>query len=173
MTLTRLNGGSERGNSLRLLLIGDRTDVSQRGMQSLSIVKRRQVVLATCGIRSPNEALENTQSRLLLLADSREEEYNRKPSPAHLYKVVTYTVHRILTCINRLTGLCLQSLHHRFVAGQNRTPPLSCWGRWQTLPGARPNSWQKTRSSLSNLSSSGDRCYVLPVPKRTGCSWFF
>ncbi len=31
-------------------------------------------VLATCGIRSPDEAFENTQSRLLLLADSEEEE---------------------------------------------------------------------------------------------------
>jgi putative transposase len=37
-------------------------------------------------------------------------------SPAHLHKGVTYTVHGILTCIKRLTGLCLQSLHHRFVA---------------------------------------------------------
>src|SRR5215813_8953389 len=27
-----------------------------------------------------------------------------------------YTVLGILTCIRRLTGLCLQSLHHRFVA---------------------------------------------------------
>jgi putative transposase len=37
-------------------------------------------------------------------------------SPAHLHKGVTYTVHGILTFIKRLTGLCLQSLHHRFVA---------------------------------------------------------
>jgi hypothetical protein len=34
------------------------------------------VVLATCGIRPPVEALENTQSHLLLLADFEEEEYN-------------------------------------------------------------------------------------------------
>ncbi len=73
-------------------------------------------VLATCGIRPPDEAFENTQSYLLLLADSEEEEYNLKHSPAHLHKGVTYTVHAILTCIKRLTGLCLQSLHHRFVA---------------------------------------------------------
>src|ERR1700730_5998868 len=44
MTLTRFCGASERGNSLHLLLIGDRTEVSQRGMQSLSIVKRLQVL---------------------------------------------------------------------------------------------------------------------------------
>jgi len=31
-------------------------------------------VLATCGIRPPDKAFENTQSRLLLLADSEEEE---------------------------------------------------------------------------------------------------
>src|SRR5260370_25261945 len=42
MTLTRFGGVSERGSSLHLLLIGDRTDASQRGMQSLSIVKRLQ-----------------------------------------------------------------------------------------------------------------------------------
>jgi putative transposase len=50
------------------------------------------------------------------LADSEEEAYNRKRSLAHLHKGVTYTVLGILTCIRRLTGLCLQSLHHRFVA---------------------------------------------------------
>src|SRR5712692_686539 len=44
LTLTRFCGVSERGNSLGLLLIGGRTDISQRGMQSLSIVKRLQVL---------------------------------------------------------------------------------------------------------------------------------
>ncbi len=73
-------------------------------------------VLATCGIRPSDEAFENTQSRLLFLAEFAEEEYNLKHSPAHLHKGVTYTVHGFLTCIKRLTGLCLQSLHHRFVA---------------------------------------------------------
>jgi hypothetical protein len=72
-------------------------------------------VLATCQIRSPNEAFENTQSHLLLLADSEEEEYNLKQSPAHLRKGVMYTVHGILTFIKQLTDVCLQSLHHRFV----------------------------------------------------------
>ena len=43
-------------------------------------------MVATCGIRQSNEAFENTQSRLLLLADSEEEAYNLKPSPAHLHK---------------------------------------------------------------------------------------
>jgi putative transposase len=51
----------------------------------------------------------------LILVDSEEEEYNLKQSPAHLYKEVTYTVHKILTFINRLTDFCLQSLHYRFV----------------------------------------------------------
>src|SRR5713226_9847646 len=37
-------------------------------------------------------------------------------SPAHLHKGVTYTMHGILTFIKRLTGLCLQSLHHCLVA---------------------------------------------------------
>ena len=73
-------------------------------------------VLATCQIRSPNEAFESTQSRHLLLADFEEEEYNLKQSPAHLHKGVAHTVHKILTFIKRLTDVCLKSLHHRFVA---------------------------------------------------------
>jgi hypothetical protein len=56
----------------------------------------------------------NTQSRLLLHADS-EEEYNLEQSPAHLHNGVMYTVHGILAFIKRLTGLCLQMLHHHFV----------------------------------------------------------
>jgi Domain of unknown function (DUF5615) len=43
-------------------------------------------VLATCGIRRPEWAYENTQSRLLLLANSLEEVYNLKHLPAHLHK---------------------------------------------------------------------------------------
>jgi putative transposase len=73
-------------------------------------------VLATCGIRPPIEAFENTQSHFLLLAHFEEEEYNLKHSLAHLHKGVTYTLHEILTFIKRLTGLCLQSLHYHFVA---------------------------------------------------------
>ncbi len=41
-------------------------------------------VLATCSIRPPDKAFENTQSRLLLLVDSKEEEYNLMHSSAHL-----------------------------------------------------------------------------------------
>ena len=74
------------------------------------------VVLATCGIRLPDKACENSQLCLLLLAGSVEEEYNLKRSSAHLHKGVTYTVHGMLTIIKRLTGLCLQSLHHCFIA---------------------------------------------------------
>jgi len=72
-------------------------------------------VLATCGIRAPVEPFGNSSSRYLLLADSVEEEYNRKHSPAQLHKGVTYTVHGILTFFKQLIGLCFQSLHHRFV----------------------------------------------------------
>jgi len=72
-------------------------------------------VLAICGSRMPIEAFENTQSYLLLLAHFEEEEYNRKHSLAHLHKGVMCTVQRILTFIKRLPGLCLRSLHHRFV----------------------------------------------------------
>jgi len=48
-------------------------------------------VLATCGIQSPDEAFENTQQRLLLLAGSEEGAYNLKLSLAHLLKGVIYT----------------------------------------------------------------------------------
>jgi hypothetical protein len=73
-------------------------------------------MLATCDIQPPDEAFENTQSHHLLLVDSEEEEYNLKHSSFYLHKGVMYTVHGILTFIKRLTGLCLQSLHHCFVA---------------------------------------------------------
>ncbi len=73
-------------------------------------------VLATCGIRPPDEVFKNTRLRLLLLADPEEEEYHRKQLYAHLLKGVMYTVQRILTCIKRSIGLCLQSLHRRFSA---------------------------------------------------------
>jgi hypothetical protein len=86
------------------------------GQLSPSDFMVRSPVLATCGIQPSNEAFENSQSRLLLLADSKQEEYNLKQSPAHLHKGVTYTVHKILTFIKRLTDFYLQSLHHRFVA---------------------------------------------------------
>ena len=52
---------------------------------------------------------------LLLLAYSREEEYNLKHASAHLYKGGMDTVQRILIFITRLTRFCLQSLHHRYV----------------------------------------------------------
>ena len=44
VTLTRFCGAGERGNSLDLLLIHDRTDIAQRGMQPLSIVKNLQIL---------------------------------------------------------------------------------------------------------------------------------
>jgi hypothetical protein len=74
------------------------------------------VVLATCDIRPPNEAFESTFPHLLQLADSPEEEYNRNAFICSFSKGVIDTLHGILTFIKRLTGLCLQSLQHRFVA---------------------------------------------------------
>jgi hypothetical protein len=81
-------------------------------------------MIATCGIRSPVEAFENTQSRLLLLAGSEEGECNLKLALAHLLKGVIYTVLGILTYIKRLTSVRLQSLHQRFVA----------WTKPETIP---------------------------------------
>jgi hypothetical protein len=94
-------------------------------------------VLATCGIRRPELACENTSCCLLLLADSREEEYNRKHASAHLYTWGMDTVQRILTFITRLTRFCLQSLHHRYVT-------------W-TIPG--PTSLLGTLTDLSRSKS--------------------
>jgi len=73
-------------------------------------------VLATCGIRLPDKAFENSQLCLLLLAGSVEEEYNLSNHLLIFTRGVTYTVHGMLTIIKRLTGLCLQSLHHCFIA---------------------------------------------------------
>jgi hypothetical protein len=39
VTLLRFGGALERGNSLQVLLIGDRVDIAERIMQSLSMVK--------------------------------------------------------------------------------------------------------------------------------------
>ena len=55
----------------------------------IEILLERGPVLATCGIRSQVEAFDNTLSRLLLVADSEEGEYNRKRLLAHLHKGVT------------------------------------------------------------------------------------
>jgi hypothetical protein len=85
-------------------------------------------VLATCGIRPPDESFENTQSPLLLLADFEEEEDHLKHSPAHLYKGGTSTVHGILTSIKRMTSLCLQSLHHRFLDWTKPSTPFLVLG---------------------------------------------
>jgi hypothetical protein len=113
--------------------------------------------LATYQIRSPNEAFENTQSRLLLLADSEEEEYNLKQSPAHLHKGVTYTVHKILTFIKGLTDFCLQSLHCSFVLSTKPDTTSLLLRYCQTLSEASQNSWLKTHSFESLSSSSVDR----------------
>jgi hypothetical protein len=75
----------------------------------------KKAVLATCGIRRPELACENTSCCLLLLADSREEAYHLKHASAHLDKGGMDTVQRILTFITRLTRFCLQSLHHRYI----------------------------------------------------------
>jgi len=72
-------------------------------------------VLATCGIRPPELPCENPSCCLLLLADSPEDEYNRKHASAHLYQGGMDTVQRILTFVTCLTRLCLRSLHHCFV----------------------------------------------------------
>ena len=73
------------------------------------------VVLATCHIRPLNQVFESTFPCLSQLADSPEEEYNRNAFIYSSSKGVTYTVHRILLFIKRLTRLCLQPLHHRFI----------------------------------------------------------
>src|SRR5215469_8258790 len=82
-------------------------------------------VLATSGIRRPELAWENTSCCLLLLADSQEEEYNRKHVSAQVYKGGMDIVQRILTFIARLTRFCLQSLHHRYVTWT--TPGSTQW----------------------------------------------
>jgi hypothetical protein len=65
---------------------------------------------------SAGEAFESTPFHRSLLADSSEEEYNLKPCICSSSPRGMDTVKGILTFITRLTELCLQSLHHRYVA---------------------------------------------------------
>jgi len=83
---------------------------------STQALAAKPVVLATCGIHRPELGYEDTSFCLLFLADSSEEEYNRKHSLAHLHKGGMDTVQRILTFVTWLTRFCLRSFHHRFVA---------------------------------------------------------
>ena len=72
-------------------------------------------MLATCDIRQPELALENTSCCRLLLADHSKLEYNLRHYFAQLHIGVIDTLHGILTFFKRLIGLYLQSLHYRFV----------------------------------------------------------
>jgi hypothetical protein len=72
-------------------------------------------VLATYHIRPLNQAFKSTFTCLSQLADSPEEEYNRNAFICSISEGEIDTLHGILTFIKRLTGLCLQSLHHRFI----------------------------------------------------------
>ena len=74
-----------------------------------------RVVLATCGIRRPKLACENTSAGPLLLADFPSKEYNLRHSLAYLDKGVPDTVQSILPFVTKLTRLCHESLHHRFI----------------------------------------------------------
>ena len=58
VTLTRFGGGSERENSVHLLLRSDRTDRAQRGVHLLSSVKHLQVLKDyLAGLRPAREGL--------------------------------------------------------------------------------------------------------------------
>ncbi len=67
------------------------------------------------------------------------------------------TVQGILTFIKWLTGVCLQSLHYRFVAWTKPDTTLLLLGTLTDLPGASPNWWQKTHCSDSSFSSCADK----------------
>jgi len=71
---------------------------------------------------SAGEAFESTPFHRSLLADSSEEEYNLKPCICSSSPRGMDTVKGILTFITRLTELCLQSLHHRYVAWTKPEP---------------------------------------------------
>src|SRR5213078_592607 len=53
------------------------------------------------------------------------------------HKGVTYTVHRILTFITRLTSFCLQSFHHRFVGWTKPSHAALILGTLTDLPKSR------------------------------------
>ncbi len=72
-------------------------------------------MLATYHICPLNQAFESAFPHLLQLANSPEEEENRNAFICSFSKGVIDTLHGILTFIKRLPGLCLQSLHSRFI----------------------------------------------------------
>src|SRR5215472_9373362 len=61
------------------------------------------------------------------------------------------TVHRILTFVTCMTRLCLQSLHHHFVAWSKPDTTSLLLLTLTDLPGASPNRWQKTRGSRQQV----------------------
>jgi hypothetical protein len=114
------------------------------------IRKLFQPVLATCGIRRPELAHENIQSRLLLLADSPTKEYNHKHSLAHLYQGGMSTVQRILTFVTGLTRFCLQSLHHRYVTWTKPDTTSLLLGTLTDQARSKSELVAKTHSAVSN-----------------------
>src|SRR5436305_10114079 len=86
-------------------------------------------VLATCGIRRPELAYEDTQSCLLFLANFPEKVYNLRHSPAQLHKggwilckAFSSSSCSWYACVfdRSITATSLGSI---------QTPPPSCWGR--------------------------------------------
>jgi hypothetical protein len=75
---------------------------------------KSRAVLATSPIRPLNQAFQHTFTCLSQLAASSEEEDKRNAFICSFSEGEIDTVHGILPFIKRLTGLCLQSLHHRF-----------------------------------------------------------
>ena len=89
------------------------------------------------------------------------------------HKGVTYTVHGILTFIKRLTGFCLKSLHHRFVAWTKPSTTALILGTLTDL--ARSKSELVAENALLRQQLIILRRQVKrpACTKRTGCSWFF
>jgi hypothetical protein len=108
-------------------------------------------VLATCGIRPPDKALEKTQSSLLLLADS---ERGRVPSNAFTRSSLQMGNVRCAWDSQPSSSGYLQSLHHRARRLDKPNPPLSWLWTLTDLPRASLNSWQKTHFSESLSLSS-------------------
>jgi hypothetical protein len=119
--------------------------VSEIGLQCF------KPVLATNPIRPLNQAFKHTFTCLSQLAASSEEEDKRNAFICSFSEGEIDALHGILTFIKRLTGLCLQSLHHRF----------RDWTKPDTAPSLMVGVLTDFARSKSELVAENALCWLL------------
>ena len=130
-------------------------------------------VLATCDIRSQMRPLRTPYHVSRSLPIPQRKSRIEMHVPTHLHKGRMYTVQRILTFIKRLTHLCFQSLHHRFVAWTKPSNTSLLLGTLTDLARSKSELVAENALLRQPLSSSVDRSNDLPAQGRIVCSSCF